>query len=77
MATYSVVLLALANVLQVYMAAVEQKFRDAGIVVPSISNDAYPHGYFAPGTGSGAVQIYGHDGYRQIALLDPKLWWKY
>jgi hypothetical protein len=49
----------LANISQVYMAAVEKKFRDAGIVVPSILNDAYPHGYFAPGTGPGAVDIYG------------------
>ncbi|KER00795.1 glycoside hydrolase family 35 protein [Aureobasidium subglaciale EXF-2481] len=44
----------------VYFGAVEQKFRDAGIVVPSISNDAYPHGYFAPGQAA-AVDIYGHD----------------
>ena len=58
--------LALANVSQVYMAAVEKKFRDAGIIVPSILNDAYPHGYFAPGTGPGAVDIYGHDAYRKI-----------
>lgn len=50
------------------MAAVEQKFRDAGIVVPSILNDAYPHGYFAPGTGPGAVNIYGFDGYRDVSL---------
>ena len=48
---------------QVYMAAVEKRFRDAGIVVPSILNDAYPHGYFVPGSGEGAVDIYGHDGY--------------
>ena len=32
-------------------------------MVPFVSNDAYPHGYFAPGTGLGAVDIYGHDGY--------------
>ncbi|THZ30687.1 putative beta-galactosidase [Aureobasidium pullulans] len=48
---------------QVYMAAVEKRFRDAGIVVPSILNDAYPHGFFVPGSGEGAVDIYGHDGY--------------
>ncbi|THX48122.1 putative beta-galactosidase, partial [Aureobasidium pullulans] len=48
---------------QVYMAAVEKRFRDAGIVVPSILNDAYPHGFFSPGSGVGAVDIYGHDGY--------------
>ncbi|KAH0012075.1 putative beta-galactosidase, partial [Aureobasidium melanogenum] len=48
----------------VYMAAVEQKFRDAGIVVPSILNDAYPHGYFSPlHPGPGTVDIYGYDGY--------------
>lgn len=46
----------------VYFGYVEQQFRDAGIVVPFISNDAYPHGYFAPGDPS-AVDIYGHDGY--------------
>jgi hypothetical protein len=54
------------------MAAVEKRFRDAGIVVPSILNDAYPHGYFAPGTGSGAVDIYGHDGYRKSAFPERK-----
>ncbi|MCJ1353690.1 MAG: hypothetical protein MMC33_003677 [Icmadophila ericetorum] len=46
-----------------YFAEVEQQLRNAGIVVPFVSNDAYPHGYFAPGTGLGAVDIYGHDGY--------------
>lgn len=49
------------------MAAVEQKFRDAGIVVPSILNDAYPHGYFSPlHPGPGTVDIYGFDGYREF-----------
>jgi hypothetical protein len=46
-----------------YFADVEQQLRDAGIVVPFVSNDAAPHGYFAPGTGLGAVDIYGHDSY--------------
>lgn len=46
----------------VYFGEVEDLFREAGIVVPFISNDAYPHGYFVPGTPS-AVDIYGHDGY--------------
>ncbi|KAI9722192.1 MAG: hypothetical protein M1828_004875 [Chrysothrix sp. TS-e1954] len=46
-----------------YFADVEQMYRDNGIVLPFISNDAAPHGYFAPGTGLGAVDIYGHDGY--------------
>ncbi|KAK5111284.1 hypothetical protein LTR85_012225 [Meristemomyces frigidus] len=40
-------------------------YRNAGIVVPLISNDAYPHGYFADGPlrRPSAVDIYGHDGY--------------
>ncbi|KAE8036861.1 hypothetical protein FH972_009494 [Carpinus fangiana] len=46
-----------------YMAYVEQQARDAGIVVPFISNDASPLGHNAPGTGKGEVDIYGHDGY--------------
>ena len=45
------------------MQAVEDKFRAAGIVVPFISNDQAPDGYFAPGTGRGAVDTYGHDAY--------------
>lgn len=52
------------------MAAVEQKFRDAGIVVPSILNDAYPHGYFSPlHPGPGTVDIYGYDGYRKSEAI--------
>ncbi|KAI1105624.1 glycoside hydrolase family 35 protein [Jackrogersella minutella] len=46
-----------------YMQYVIQQARDAGIVVPLISNDASPYGYNAPGTGVGEVDIYGHDGY--------------
>ncbi|KAI0180576.1 glycoside hydrolase family 35 protein [Hypoxylon sp. FL1284] len=46
-----------------YMDYVEQQARDAGIVVPFISNDASPQGHNAPGTGVGEVDIYGHDGY--------------
>jgi Glycosyl hydrolases family 35 len=45
------------------MADVEQQYRDNGIKVPFVSNDISPGGNFAPGTGSGAVDIYGHDGY--------------
>jgi len=44
-----------------YFAAVDEQLRNAGIVVPFISNDASPNGYFAPENGSGAVDIYGHD----------------
>lgn len=47
-----------------YWAIVEKQFRDAGIVVPYISNDASPQGYFAPGSNwTPQVDIYGHDGY--------------
>ncbi|KAI2623939.1 glycoside hydrolase family 35 protein [Hypomontagnella submonticulosa] len=46
-----------------YMEYVIQQARDAGIVIPPISNDASPQGYNAPGTGEGEVDIYGHDGY--------------
>ncbi|GAB7350686.1 hypothetical protein MBLNU459_g1248t1 [Dothideomycetes sp. NU459] len=45
-----------------YMEFVENQAREAGIVLPFILNDAYPHGYFTPGT-PGGVDIYGHDGY--------------
>ncbi|KAL9089996.1 MAG: hypothetical protein Q9165_005525 [Trypethelium subeluteriae] len=45
-----------------YFGYVEDQLRNAGIVVPFLSNDAYPHGYFAPGQPA-AVDIYGHDGY--------------
>lgn len=37
--------------------------RNAGVIIPFISNDAGPDGNNAPGTGVGAVDIYGHDGY--------------
>ena len=46
-----------------YMQQIEDAFREAGIVVPYISNDASPKGYNAPGTGEGEVDIYGHDNY--------------
>ncbi|KAI5921866.1 beta-galactosidase precursor [Camillea tinctor] len=46
-----------------YMQYVEDQARKAGIVVPLISNDAAPLGHNAPGTGKGAVDIYGHDAY--------------
>lgn len=50
----------------VYWKDVEDQFRDNGIVVPLISNDASPKGYFAPGpppASNVSVDIYGHDGY--------------
>ena len=46
-----------------YFQAVEDMYRNNGIVVPFVSNDAAPLGRFAPGTGKGEVDIYGHDGY--------------
>lgn len=45
------------------MQDVEDWYRDAGVVVPFISNDGYAYGNFAPGTGPGAVDIYGFDSY--------------
>lgn len=46
-----------------YMSYVEQQFRDAGVTVPFIDNDNEVGGYFAPGTGLGAVDLYGIDSY--------------
>ncbi|KAL9088456.1 MAG: hypothetical protein Q9165_006180 [Trypethelium subeluteriae] len=45
------------------MAFTEDRLRDAGIVVPFIVNDNENMGYWAPGTGLGAVDIYGIDSY--------------
>ncbi|KAI1454933.1 glycoside hydrolase family 35 protein [Annulohypoxylon moriforme] len=46
-----------------YMEYVMKQSRDAGVVIPFISNDASASGHNAPGTGLGEVDIYGHDGY--------------
>lgn len=46
-----------------YFQYVENQARNAGIVVPFISNDAFAGGHNAPGSGEGQVDIYGHDGY--------------
>ena len=46
-----------------YMAFVEDRFRDTGIVVPFIVNDNEIQGFFAPGTGLGSVDVYGIDSY--------------
>jgi glycosyl hydrolase family 35 len=46
-----------------YMQYIIDHARSAGIVVPFINNDVSPRGNDAPGSGSGAVDIYGHDGY--------------
>ncbi|PVH82092.1 glycoside hydrolase family 35 protein [Cadophora sp. DSE1049] len=64
----------------VYFAYVKKQLRDAGIVVPLISNDASPKGYFAPGysiNGSmeGNVDIYGHDNYPLgFDCANPRTW---
>lgn len=46
-----------------YMQYVIDQARDAGVVVPMISNDVDNMGISAPGTGVGEVDIYGHDNY--------------
>lgn len=46
-----------------YMADVEAMWREAGIVLPYLINDALPIGNFVPGSGVGAGDIYGFDGY--------------
>lgn len=45
-----------------YMEAVNALYRDAGIVVPFINNEASPIGLFTPGE-PGGPDIYGHDNY--------------
>ncbi|TAQ91582.1 hypothetical protein B7494_g56 [Chlorociboria aeruginascens] len=52
----------------IYMAYVKKQFRDAGVVVPFINNDASASGLFAPGyvvngTTEGDMNVYGHDSY--------------
>ncbi|KAJ5413180.1 hypothetical protein N7465_005485 [Penicillium sp. CMV-2018d] len=46
-----------------YMTHVEEQLLDEGITVPSIVNDNLVMGYFAPGSGKGAVDIYAIDAY--------------
>ena len=46
-----------------YMDLVEQQLLDAGITVPLIVNDNQVKGYWAPGSGLGATDIYGIDAY--------------
>lgn len=46
-----------------YMQYVIDQARNAGIVVPMLSNDASPKGHNVPGSGTGQVDIYGHDSY--------------
>lgn len=45
-----------------YIEQVNQLYRDAGIVVPFVNNEASPIGLFTPGE-PGGPDIYGHDSY--------------
>lgn len=58
-----------------YMQYVEDQARNAGIVVPLVSNDAAALGHNAPGTGLGEVDIYGHDDYPvKFDCASPSTW---
>ncbi|CEL09587.1 hypothetical protein ASPCAL12722 [Aspergillus calidoustus] len=58
-----------------YFQYVIDQARRAGIVVPMISNDAWPGGHNAPGTGKGEVDIYGHDNYPVgFDCSNPDVW---
>lgn len=57
-----------------YFKYVEKQFRDAGIVVPLITNDAGPDGNNVPGSAA-AYDIYGHDGYPLgFDCSNPDVW---
>ncbi|KAF2216906.1 glycoside hydrolase family 35 protein [Cercospora zeae-maydis SCOH1-5] len=62
----------------VYWQDVMDQYRDNGIVVPMVSNDAHPRGYFAPGPPplyNATVDIYGHDGYPLgFDCANPEVW---
>lgn len=58
-----------------YFQYVINQARNAGIVVPMISNDASPDGHNAPSTGKGAADIYGHDSYPLgFDCANPSVW---
>lgn len=46
-----------------YFQYVLDQVREAGVIVPIVNNDSWGVGRFAPGTGKGAVDIYGYDSY--------------
>ncbi|KAH7114441.1 glycoside hydrolase superfamily [Dendryphion nanum] len=57
-----------------YMEYIYKQLRDAGIVVPLISNDASPKGNNAPSQPA-PVDIYGHDGYPLgFDCANPNTW---
>ncbi|EED22288.1 beta-galactosidase, putative [Talaromyces stipitatus ATCC 10500] len=58
-----------------YMQDIEDTARNAGVIVPFISNDAGAYGHNAPGSGVGAVDIYGHDSYPLgFDCANPSTW---
>ncbi|KAG0157680.1 hypothetical protein PDIDSM_4865 [Penicillium digitatum] len=58
-----------------YMAYVEEQLLDEGINVPKIVNDNSVKGYFAPGSGQGAVDIYAIDAYpMRYDCANPSVW---
>ncbi|KAJ5291809.1 hypothetical protein N7478_001060 [Penicillium angulare] len=58
-----------------YMKFVEQQLLDAGITVPLIVNDNQVKGYWAPGSGLGATDIYGIDAYPlRYDCANPSVW---
>ncbi|KAF2761706.1 family 35 glycosyl hydrolase [Pseudovirgaria hyperparasitica] len=57
-----------------YWDQVKDQYRKAGIVVPFISNEAYPAGYITPTT-EADIDIYGHDGYPLgFDCANPTVW---
>ncbi|KAI9163259.1 putative beta-galactosidase A [Paramyrothecium foliicola] len=58
-----------------YFQYVIDQARDAGVVVPIINNDVWPAGNSRPGSGKGAVDIYGHDAYPVgFDCANPETW---
>ncbi|GLI78126.1 hypothetical protein PoHVEF18_006428 [Penicillium ochrochloron] len=58
-----------------YMDFVEKQLLEAGITVPLIVNDNLAMGYWAPGSGLGAVDIYGIDSYPlSYDCAHPTIW---
>ncbi|KAJ5166752.1 uncharacterized protein N7482_005533 [Penicillium canariense] len=58
-----------------YMDFVEKQLLAAGITVPLIVNDNLALGYWAPGSGLGAVDIYGIDSYPlRYDCAHPTVW---
>ncbi|GIC84200.1 glycoside hydrolase family 35 protein [Aspergillus udagawae] len=57
-----------------YMQDIMDAAREAGVVIPFISNDQWPAGDFLPGSGVGAVDIYGHDAYPIGSCETPSSW---